>query len=1009
LSSAGTVSFWCMGNLLTGNGDSSSFLIDGVTQNTNGCFTGTYTKLSFAAGSGTHTFDWRVISGFWQSATMYVDDVQVTNAAGTPTAAIINGGNVGIGTSTPTQTLEVDGTGLFKVGSTTALQVQNAAGTNLMNVDSTNARIGIDNTYTAMTTPTGLTAAAPTNGGTLTLSTTYFYKVTAIDSAGGETLPSTEASRAIAASGTLRQIPVSWTAVTGASGYKLYRSTTTGTEVYLTTVLTNSFTDSGSIAAGTGTPPGTSTAYTSTNNSGSSLQLSVGGLGTPTGQVYVSGSVPSSYLAKLGLSDAYHLAVEGRYAYVAEAGAVDKLDVIDISNPAAPLMLSSVGTGAGTDPISVKALGRYVYVLSSATVDTIQVYDVSNPSSPSLVGSTPAGILSAPNDFYVQGRYAYVTDSNLSKLLVIDISNPAAQVLVTSITGGLSYPQGVFVYGSNAYVTDLNTGGVYIFNISNPSSPTQVGSVTAGLQFAYDIYVQGRYAYVADQGSSGNLDIIDVSNPASPKVISTLSVDSTSTPWQVYVQGRYAYISGTHVNVVDVSNPYAPRSVGIITSGLTNPTNVVIQGRYLYTGDFPGAFLTYDMGGAYSQQLEAGGAEFGTLAVDSNSIFAGDVNIQGGLSTGSILASGNLGLAGGAYLQGGAVLGGGNNQLGAPSGTPSISFTGTTGGSSVTWQYVVTAVNAYGGESTASATGSIAAPASSNSTLTASNYNTISWSAVTGAVNYKVYRVGASGGNPSSTGYIGSTSGTSFNDKGLMGIGGSAPTTDTSGQLTVLGSALFKNTSNSATAFQVQNSSGVSLFSVDTSASTITLGSASSTPVLLVLGNKNTSGDPSCVNGALYYNSNTNRFRACTNGTWATFGAFAPGYELSYDQITSNASLTSTTEAGANTAITSTSVTYDGSTVAMVDVYVPNMNTANSTGLGLWLDGTEQFGHIWAVNAAGDTGMIEFKVRVTLSAGSHTLTVRGWDTGGTGTLNAGTGTAGANSYPPAYVRVIVAQ
>jgi len=58
---------------------------------------------------------------------------------------------------------------------------------------------------------------------------------------------------------------------------------------------------------------------------------------------------------------------------------------------------------------------------------------------------------------------------------------------------------------------------------------------------------------------------------------------------------------------------------------------------------------------------------------------------------------------------------------------------------------------------------------------------------------------------------------------------------------------------------------------------TITLGSPSATPVLLVLGNKNTSGDPTCATGALYYNSNSNQFRSCHNGTWESL-AFAPSY-----------------------------------------------------------------------------------------------------------------------------------
>jgi hypothetical protein len=45
-------------------------------------------------------------------------------------------------------------------------------------------------------------------------------------------------------------------------------------------------------------------------------------------------------------------------------------------------------------------------------------------------------------------------------------------------------------------------------------------------------------------------------------------------------------------------------------------------------------------------------------------------------------------------------------------------------------------------------------------------------------------------------------------------------------------------------------------------------GVTGATPDLLVLDTKNTAGDPSGVNGAIYYNSNTSKFRCYQNGAW---------------------------------------------------------------------------------------------------------------------------------------------
>lgn len=80
----------------------------------------------------------------------------------------------------------------------------------------------------------------------------------------------------------------------------------------------------------------------------------------------------------------------------------------------------------------------------------------------------------------------------------------------------------------------------------------------------------------------------------------------------------------------------------------------------------------------------------------------------------------------------------------------------------------------------------------------------------------------------------------------------------------------FKNTTDSTTAFQIQNSAAASLFVADTSNLRIQIGSSTpdSTAVVLVLDTKNTSGDPAGTNGAMYYNSSLGKFRCYENGMW---------------------------------------------------------------------------------------------------------------------------------------------
>jgi hypothetical protein len=84
------------------------------------------------------------------------------------------------------------------------------------------------------------------------------------------------------------------------------------------------------------------------------------------------------------------------------------------------------------------------------------------------------------------------------------------------------------------------------------------------------------------------------------------------------------------------------------------------------------------------------------------------------------------------------------------------------------------------------------------------------------------------------------------------------------------GAATLQNSIDSTAAFQIQNAAGTSLFTADTTNSVIYIGNPTPDAVgtLLVLDSKNTSGDPTGINGAMYYNSASQRFRCYQDSTW---------------------------------------------------------------------------------------------------------------------------------------------
>ena len=101
----------------------------------------------------------------------------------------------------------------------------------------------------------------------------------------------------------------------------------------------------------------------------------------------------------------------------------------------------------------------------------------------------------------------------------------------------------------------MASAGLQIIDVSNPASPVLVGAYDTS-DFARDVYVSGSLAYVADWRAG--LQVIDVSNPASP--IRRGGYDTSGYAYDVFVSGSLAYIADRDagLQIIDVSNPANP-------------------------------------------------------------------------------------------------------------------------------------------------------------------------------------------------------------------------------------------------------------------------------------------------------------------------------------------------------------------------------------------------------------------------------------------------------------------
>ena len=126
----------------------------------------------------------------------------------------------------------------------------------------------------AIGTPVLTLGTTSTTGGTLAAGT-YFWKTTAINGS-GETVGSNEVTATT--TGATSSQPLSWVAITGSTGFKVYRGTVAGAENVLvaTLGLVTSYTDIGS-AGTTGTVPSVG----STGSKGNQLKVTATSAPTP--------------------------------------------------------------------------------------------------------------------------------------------------------------------------------------------------------------------------------------------------------------------------------------------------------------------------------------------------------------------------------------------------------------------------------------------------------------------------------------------------------------------------------------------------------------------------------------------------------------------------------------------------------------------------------------------------------------------------------------------------------
>jgi len=296
-----------------------------------------------------------------------------------------------------------------------------------------------------------------------------------------------------------------------------------------------------------------------------------------------------------GLHSPEQINMHGTTAYV--TGDSMGFRTIDVSNPSAPSVLASVrnGTGMFGNFAAYPLVYLSIFAVNpGGTTGGIVILNVTDPTNPVELGNLISSAYQGSEGIVVVFPYAYVVNQNAGRVDVFDVSIPATPTHVTALTdASLVGDRQMVYYSDHLYMGNTATGGVQIVDITTRTSPTLGSPLSVG-DFAGGISISGARMYFTN-GNYGQLWVYDLADPALPSLVTTISdarlyYSSLST-----ISGNYLYSptstnnSGGGVTVVDISTPASPKvvsaAVSLVAGGpLDGTAACASDSTYLYCG-----------------------------------------------------------------------------------------------------------------------------------------------------------------------------------------------------------------------------------------------------------------------------------------------------------------------------------------------------------------------------------------------------------------------------------------
>ena len=243
-----------------------------------------------------------------------------------------------------------------------------------------------------------------------------------------------------------------------------------------------------------------------------------------------------------------------------------RLSVLDITDPAKPTLLGHLDGLGNTRQLVIRGETAYI----TARLDGLWVVDVSHVNQPTLLSHYDT--VEMATGIWVSGSVGFIA-TRCYGVEIVDVSDPhQVRHLSTFKTGEA---QSCWARNGRLYIGDWAPKKLIVADVHNPREPVLLGEggldgygdggcLRGHLCFAATGHHSRSDNKVETQGHGHGLDILDVSNPAAPVLVSRVKFPALYhlqiDMWTARVSGNHCVVADTYngvfvVNVADVTKP----------------------------------------------------------------------------------------------------------------------------------------------------------------------------------------------------------------------------------------------------------------------------------------------------------------------------------------------------------------------------------------------------------------------------------------------------------------------